>query len=88
MRAGHLEGTPNVFRACVDICRRLAAHGLIHCDLNECEPLFARCAHMIDVTEWMVRAVNLLINGKTGAVTVIDFPQVISARARLFGSLC
>ena len=82
VRAGQLAGPEAVFRACVHICRRLKAHGLIHCDLNECE--LVRAPESFGRVSWYVtrraraRAVNLLVNGETGFITVIDFPQMVS----------
>ena len=35
IRAGKLENIPIVFAKCVGILKRLAEHGVIHCDLNE-----------------------------------------------------
>jgi RIO kinase 2 len=35
IKTGRLEGAEGVFLECLSILKRLAAHGLIHCDLNE-----------------------------------------------------
>lgn len=35
IRAGKLDNVPTVFAKCVGILKRLAEHGVIHCDLNE-----------------------------------------------------
>jgi RIO kinase 2 len=35
IKAGKMENAEQIFRVCVEILRRLAQHGLVHCDFNE-----------------------------------------------------
>ena len=57
IKSGNMEGADVVFQASLDILKRLAQCGLVHCDFNE---------------------FNLMVNPENGAVTLIDFPQMVS----------
>jgi RIO kinase 2 len=35
IKAGNMEGARDIFRRCLIILKRLASHGLVHCDFNE-----------------------------------------------------
>ena len=35
IKAGNMEGAEHIYHACVAMLRRLAEHGLVHCDFNE-----------------------------------------------------
>lgn len=57
VKTGRMEGAGAIFAQCMSILKRLAEHGLVHCDFNE---------------------FNLLVNGETAEITLIDFPQIVS----------
>ena len=57
IKSGNMDGAETVFQASLDILKRLAQCGLVHCDFNE---------------------FNLMVDPEDGAVTLIDFPQMVS----------
>ena len=46
IKAGNMEGAEDIFKRCLVILKRLAQHGLVHCDFNEFNLMVDASGHL------------------------------------------
>mmetsp|Transcript_20171 Transcript_20171/g.28912 ORF Transcript_20171/g.28912 Transcript_20171/m.28912 type:complete len:496 (+) Transcript_20171:13-1500(+) len=92
LRAGSLTNPDEVYKSCLAILKRLAEHGLVHCDFNEFNLMIDPLQHKneiqsaLDGNEEEIKATpssstaiaSLSSELSPITVTLIDFPQMVS----------
>lgn len=88
LRAGSLRNADEVFRCSVAILRRLAEHGLVHCDLNEFNIMVHprlliphQSPEAFEQPAALEKSADSPIDEmESDGVTLIDFPQMVSTQ--------
>ena len=89
LRAGSLADPDEVYKSCLAILKRLAEHGLVHCDFNEFNLMIDPSQHKNETRATIEKNIGEVIAASTSltssspdlfpiSVTLIDFPQMVS----------